>query len=65
MLAGIGSVFSALFVASFLLPPRPWAWIFHLVLICIGMTSGCTLPASVALLIFWLKPETRVYFGRP
>lgn len=46
-----------------LLPRRPWAWVYHLVLICIGMT-GCALPASVALLIFWIKPEVKGYFGR-
>ena len=50
-------------VAPFL-PLRSWVWIVHLVLICGGMTSACCLPMSVALLIFWIKPETRVYFGR-
>jgi hypothetical protein len=27
------------------------------------MTSVCSLPFAVALLIFWLKPETKHYFG--
>jgi hypothetical protein len=35
-----------------------------MVLICIGMNSCCLLPASIPLLIFWIKPETKTYFGR-
>lgn len=50
-------------VAPFL-PQRPWAWIVGLVLIGIGMTSTCFLPIAVPLLIFWIKPETKRYFGR-
>lgn len=46
------------------LPQKPWAWVFGLVLICIGLTSACCLPAAIPLLIFWLKPETKAYFGR-
>lgn len=54
----------ALFAAALVLPPRPWVWIYHLVLITVGMTSACCLPACVALLVFWIKPEARAYFGR-
>lgn len=45
------------------LPPKPWVWIFHLVLIAIGMTSACCWPICIPLLIFYLRPETRAYFG--
>lgn len=59
---------AALFVAylfGVILKPKPWVWIFNMVLICIGL-SGCpTLFASIPLLIFWLKPETKAYYGRP
>ena len=51
------------FAAAPLLPRRPWVWIYDLVLICIGM-SGFTVVACVPLLIFWLKPEAKVWFGR-
>ena len=51
------------FLASFFLPRRPWVWVYYLVLICLGMT-GCLLPACIALLLYWLKPEVKVYFGR-
>lgn len=60
----LGGVFAAAFIAAFFLPRRPWAWIYHLVLIAIGMTSACCIPFSVPLLVFWLKTETRAYFGR-
>ena len=40
--------------AAIFLPPRPWVWIYDLVLIAIGFMSCCILPFSVALLIFWL-----------
>ena len=63
-IAVLGLVFSAVFAASFFLPPRPWVWIYHLALICLGLTSPCCLPVCLPLLIFWIKPETRVFFGR-
>ena len=55
---------SAAFVLPFFLPPRPWVWVYDLVLICIGLTSPCCMPASIPLLIYWLKPEAKAYFGR-
>lgn len=56
----------ALFAANLLpliLRPRPWLWVYDLVLICLGMTSACFLPACIPLLIYWLKPEAKEYFG--
>jgi hypothetical protein len=60
----IGLVFAAAFTLPFFLQPRPWVWIYDLVLICIGLTSPCCMPASIPLLIYWLKPEVKTYFGR-
>jgi hypothetical protein len=51
-------------VAAFFLPRKRWAWIFHIVMICIGMT-GCTVFFSIPLLIFWIKPETKAWFDNP
>ncbi|MCF6311480.1 MAG: hypothetical protein L3J39_03430 [Verrucomicrobiales bacterium] len=48
---------------GFFLPKKPWVWVYHLVMICIGMT-GCTIVFSIPLLIFWLKPEVKTCFGR-
>ena len=52
------------FVIGALVPARPWAWVYGIVMICIGLTSCCCMPACIPLLIFWIKPETRRYFGR-
>jgi len=62
LLLGLG-----LLVASLLplvLSPRPWVWTYDLVIICLGMTSACFLIACIPLLISWLKPETKSYFGK-
>ena len=48
-------------LTAYFLPRRRWAWIYHLVLICIGMT-GCTVVFSIPLLIFWIRPEVKAYF---
>lgn len=61
----IGTILLAAYLAAFFLPRKPWAWIAHLVLIAIGLTSCCTIPASVPLLVAWLKPDLRAWFGRP
>jgi hypothetical protein len=43
--------------------PRPWVWVYSLILICFGMTSGCVMLASIPLLIFWLKPDVKAYYA--
>jgi hypothetical protein len=59
---GLGlAVASAL---PFFFSPRPWLWVYSLVLICLGLTSPCFLPFSIPLMIFWLKPETKAYYGK-
>jgi len=54
--------------AACLLPliskPKPWLWIYDLIIICLGMTSACFWPITIPLLIFWLKPEVKRHFGR-
>jgi hypothetical protein len=62
LLMGLGLMVP--FVVAFFLSQRPWVWIYHLVLICLGMTSACCLPVTIPLLIFWIKPETRAWYGR-
>ncbi len=60
----VGSFFAAPCLAALFLPPRPWVWIYHLVIICVGMTSACCIPICVPLLVFWIRPDTKAYFGR-
>ena len=61
---GMGLLFAIPFLAASYLPRKPWVWIFDLVLICLGMTSACCIPACIPLLIHWLKPETKAFFNR-
>jgi hypothetical protein len=60
----MGLTLAAACLPPLIASPRPWSWVYSLVLICIGMTSPCFLPASVPLLIFWLKPEVKAYYGK-
>ena len=60
----MGVVLAALFGAAPFLPPRPWSWVYGVVCIGIGLSSPCCMPASIPLLIYWIKPETKAYFGR-
>jgi hypothetical protein len=63
-LFGICLFLAGVYIAAFFLPRKPWVWIYHMILICIGFTSACCLPAAIPLFIYWLKPETKAYFGR-
>lgn len=60
----MGLVLLVLSLMGVFLTPRPWVWVFSLVLICLGMTSACFLPFCIPLLLFWIKPETKDYYGR-
>ncbi|OLP16576.1 hypothetical protein BST81_20480 [Leptolyngbya sp. 'hensonii'] len=60
----MGLFFFVVFLLPILFPPRPWVWVYDLVIICLGLTSPCLLPFCVPLLIFWFKPETKAYFGK-
>ena len=57
--------FAAFYGAAPFLPNKPWVWTYGIVAIAIGMTSACCLPACIPLLIYWMKPETKRYFGKP
>jgi len=50
-------------VAALLTPRAPYAWKVHAVIIGLGMTTLVLWPISMPLLYFWLKRETRVWFG--
>lgn len=62
--AGLGLVFGVAYAVGLLMPRKPWAWIYGIVLIALGMTSACCIPATIPLLIFWIKPEAKAFFGR-
>lgn len=54
----------AAFALGLFLPRKPWTWTYGLVLICLGMTSVCCLPACIPLLIAWIKEDVKAAFGR-
>lgn len=60
----LGAIFFVVFAVAFFLPPKPYNWIVGIVMLAIGMTSCCLLPAVVPLFIYWIKPETQAFFGR-
>jgi len=62
----LGAMLAAflLCLTAVFLPARPWVWTYDLVVICFGMTHMCCLPACIPLLIYWIKPEIRAYFGK-
>lgn len=56
---GLGVVLAIAFAIGLFTPRKFWGWIYNLVLICIGLTSCCFWPATIPLLIFWIKDENR------
>jgi hypothetical protein len=64
LLLVVGLALSGACLLPLVLRPKSWLWTYDLVVICLGMTSICFLPACIPLLIFWLKPETKRYFGK-
>ncbi|MCX6377395.1 MAG: hypothetical protein NTU88_15390 [Armatimonadetes bacterium] len=52
------------FVLALFLPPKSWVWVYGIVLIAIGLSSCCCLPAALPLLIFWVKADVQRHFGR-
>ncbi|MDH3492868.1 MAG: hypothetical protein OEM82_04915, partial [Acidobacteriota bacterium] len=60
----LGLAFAAVYGIALVLPRKPFNWIYGIVMIAIGLTSCCLLPATVPLFLFWLKPETKRFFGR-
>ena len=60
----IGGVLAILFGMAPFLPRRPGVWVYDVVLIALGLTSACLWPMTIPLLIFWIKPENKLWFGR-
>jgi hypothetical protein len=62
VLAVMGGGLLLMYGIAPLLPKSKGAWIYGFVTIGLGMTSACTLPFCIGLLIFWLRPETKAFF---
>lgn len=64
VLFAMGALLMAATAAPFFLAPQPWVWTYDLIVICLGLTSACFLPACIPLLIYWIRPEVKAYFGK-
>jgi hypothetical protein len=60
----LGVVFFLIFAVALFLPRKSYNWIVGIVMMALGMTSCCFLPFLIPLMIYWVKPETKAYFGR-
>ena len=60
----MGVVFFIIYAVALFLPRKPYNWIVGIVTMALGMTGCCFLPFLIPLMIYWLKPETKAYFGR-
>jgi hypothetical protein len=62
---GLAAAGSALFLLGMFSPRTSWAWVLGCVAIVVSIVPLCvSVAVAVPLLVFWLKPETRQYFGR-
>ena len=60
----LGLAFCFPYAIAPFLARKSWVWVFGLVLICVGLTSLCCLPVCIPLLIAWLKPDVKKFYGR-
>lgn len=63
VLAVMGLPLAILFAVGPFLPRSTGGWIYGIVLIALGLTSCLCWPATIPLLIYWIKPETKQYFS--
>ena len=76
-IVGVAAVLSlVLFLPPLLMlgPGRPWLWVWQMVAAVLAMVGSCLLissfgmifiPAAIALLVFWVRPEVRAYCEQP
>ena len=63
-------VYGLVFFVPLILAPffnrKTWHWSYGLVMLVLSPLASCgvALPFTVALLIFWVKPETKMFFER-
>ena len=63
LFAATGFALFWLYAVAPLLPKKKVAWIMGFITIGVGMTSACCLPATIPLLIFWLKDDLKAYLN--
>ena len=60
----IGCVLFVAYLVALVLPKSSGAWVYHVVMIGIGLSNCCLWIATIPMMIAWLKPETQRWFGR-
>ena len=61
--AALGVGLSLLFVVGLFWRRGMGGWVFQLILIALGMTSCCTWPLTIPLLIFWIRDKDAIVSG--
>lgn len=61
--AGLGLLFVVIFAIGLFWRRGNGAWIYQIVLIAIGLTSCITWPATIPLMIYWIKDRDRLIRG--
>jgi len=44
-------------------PARPWSWKLGLLIFALALAQVVWTPICVPLMVYWLKPDNRAYFG--
>jgi hypothetical protein len=60
---GMGLFFLAPTLVALFGGRRPWVHVVGTVVIAMGMLQICCIPVLIPLLLAWLKPETRAWYG--
>jgi hypothetical protein len=60
---GMGMLFLVPTLVALFGGRRPWVHVLGTVVIAMGMLSICCLPVLIPLLLVWIKPETRAWYG--
>jgi hypothetical protein len=42
---------------------KKWVWLLHLVMIALGFSSCACWPICIPLIMAWLKPEVKAWYG--
>jgi hypothetical protein len=61
--AAMGSAFFIPYLIALLGGRKSWVHTLATVLIALSMTSLCCIPVGIPLLIVWIKPETKRWYG--
>jgi hypothetical protein len=65
-LAAFVFAIALLYLAAALIPRKPWAWVFGIVTLATTVFPFIiTVAGMLPLLIYWLSPEVKRYFGKP